>query len=667
MTSRRLLTASVCFMAAAAPALAQTLNYKEFEDLFNEPVTTSATGSPQRRSEVPATMDIITAEDIRRSGAITIPQILSRVAGIDVYTWSKNSADVSIRGLNQGAVNRVMVMINGRENYTDGFGTFFWQFFPVRIDEIRQIEVIKGPNSALYGFNAAAGVINIITYNPQHEKVNAERLTMGTDGTQEVSAVQSTQWDKGGARISAFSSKVPTGDFHPAWPGDLTAAAPRSETRTANLDTQVQLGESTYVRLQSGASVGNLRSSFIMPIFTKYRILMNQAEITSETGIGDLRFFVSNNDYKLSDLRSSIGTGTSENSATVAKLQDVFKIGAADTFRIGVEYRHNVLPTSPKPTEVKSQTATVSGMWLHAFNENFTWLNAARFDRFMLDRSGSVLPGSPFTQRDYERSVTGTSFNSAMVYRPSQLDAFKLMTARGLQLPSLTELGAAVANYATTVIAGRQIPYTLYTLGNPNLNPSTTNHYEASYERQIPELTASGRIAVYHQDVKSLRDPGAPKQISWMSPDIVVKYEDMGDVRLNGLEVEGSGKFLSDWRWSANYAYEKVRNQNFIDDKKNFAQTTPRHKVNLSLGWSKGPWETDAFLRYVSSANLYEQKGALNIYELQESGPVWALSQRVAYQFTPKLRTELVVSSKFADNTLYTEKARAILSLVGSF
>ena len=666
MKLRNVLAASVCFVAAAVPALAQTLNYKEFEDLFGEPVTTSATGTPQRRSEVPATMNIITAEDIRRSGAITIPQILSRIAGIDVYTWSKNSADVSIRGLNQGAVNRVMVMINGRENYTDGLGTFFWQFFPVRLDEIRQIEVIKGPNSALYGFNAAAGVINIITYNPQHEKVNAERLTMGTEGTQEVSAVQSAQWDKGGARISAFSSKVPAGDFHPAWPGDLRAAAPHSETRTANLDSQVQLGDSTYVRLQSGVSVGNLRSTFILPIFTKYRVLMNQAEITSETGIGDLRFFVSNNDYELTDLRSSIATGTTQNSVTVAKLQDVFKIGAADTFRIGAEYRHNALPTSPKPAEVKSQTASVSSMWLHAFNENFTWLNAARFDRFTFERPGPVLPGSPFTLRDYDGSFTGTSFNSAMVYRPSQLDAFKLMASRGLQLPSLTELGASVANDATTVIAGRPIPFKLFTLGNPNLSPSTTEHYEASYERQIPELTASGRLAVYHQDVKSLRDPGAPRRISMMSPDIIVKYEDTGDVRLNGLEVEGSGKFLGDWRWSANYAYEKVRNQNFADNTKNYAQTTPRHKVNLSIGWSKGPWETDAFVRYVSSANLYEQV-ALNTYALQESGPVWALSQRVAYQFTPNLRTELVVSSRFADNTLYTEKARAVLSLVGNF
>ena len=100
MKPKHVLFISICLIAASAPAPADTLNYQLFEELFDEPVTTSAIGSPQRQSEVPATMNIITAEDIRRSGAITIPQILSRVAGLDLYTWSSNSAEIAIRGLN---------------------------------------------------------------------------------------------------------------------------------------------------------------------------------------------------------------------------------------------------------------------------------------------------------------------------------------------------------------------------------------------------------------------------------------------------------------------------------------------------------------------------------------------------------------------------------------
>ncbi len=164
------------------PAAAQTFDYGAFEQIFDEPVTTSATGKPQRKSEAPATMDIITAEDIRRSGAITIPQLLARLSRIDVYTWSQGSADVAVGGLNQGTSSRVMVLVNGRETYQDALGALAWQQIPVTLDEIRQIEVIKGPNSALFGFNAYAGVINIITNNPEFDTTNAARGTIGTNG-----------------------------------------------------------------------------------------------------------------------------------------------------------------------------------------------------------------------------------------------------------------------------------------------------------------------------------------------------------------------------------------------------------------------------------------------------------------------------------------------------
>src|SRR5471032_1700683 len=69
------------------PANAQSMDYGSLEKLFGEAVTTSATGSPQRASDVPANMEIITADDIRRSGADNIPDILQFVAGVDVRRY----------------------------------------------------------------------------------------------------------------------------------------------------------------------------------------------------------------------------------------------------------------------------------------------------------------------------------------------------------------------------------------------------------------------------------------------------------------------------------------------------------------------------------------------------------------------------------------------------
>ena len=172
--NKSLLLSTVCaaVLLAGVPAQAQTVNYGGLQEMFGEAVTTSATGKPQRESEVPATMEIITADDIRRSGATNLPTILSRLSGVDVWNYGPTSSDVSIRGYSQPYSPRQLVLINGRQVYLDTYGYTAWQTLPIDISEIRQIEVVKGPNTALFGFNAASGVINIITFNPLYDNVN---------------------------------------------------------------------------------------------------------------------------------------------------------------------------------------------------------------------------------------------------------------------------------------------------------------------------------------------------------------------------------------------------------------------------------------------------------------------------------------------------------------
>lgn len=87
-------------LAAAAPAYAQNMDYGALEDMFGEPVTTSATGSPQRASDVPVAMTIISGEEIRRSGALNLAEALRGRAGIDVNRWAAQNYDVAIRGGN---------------------------------------------------------------------------------------------------------------------------------------------------------------------------------------------------------------------------------------------------------------------------------------------------------------------------------------------------------------------------------------------------------------------------------------------------------------------------------------------------------------------------------------------------------------------------------------
>ena len=81
-------------------AHAQSVNYSTMSDIFGEPVTTSANGSPQRESEVPVNMEILTAEDIEQSGARTLPEVLRFVPGVDVRRYTFGHYEVSFRGYN---------------------------------------------------------------------------------------------------------------------------------------------------------------------------------------------------------------------------------------------------------------------------------------------------------------------------------------------------------------------------------------------------------------------------------------------------------------------------------------------------------------------------------------------------------------------------------------
>ena len=97
------------------------------------------------------------------SGAATVPEILRRVPGIDVAEMNPSDTNISIRGFNRRVANKVLVLVDGRSVYQDFLGTTLWPLLDVAVQDISRIEVIRGPGSALYGANAFAGVVNIIT------------------------------------------------------------------------------------------------------------------------------------------------------------------------------------------------------------------------------------------------------------------------------------------------------------------------------------------------------------------------------------------------------------------------------------------------------------------------------------------------------------------------
>jgi iron complex outermembrane receptor protein len=154
-------------MLTGWPSLAQQstdLSQASLEDLMNIQVT-SVSKKEQKLSQAGAAIFVITQEDIRRSGATNIPDLLRLAPGVDVARVSANQWAISIRGFSDLFANKVLVLIDGRSVYSPSFSGVFWDMVNVPVEDIDRIEVIRGPGGTVWGANAVNGVINIITKN----------------------------------------------------------------------------------------------------------------------------------------------------------------------------------------------------------------------------------------------------------------------------------------------------------------------------------------------------------------------------------------------------------------------------------------------------------------------------------------------------------------------
>src|ERR1700723_2854557 len=139
---------------------------RSLEDLMNIEVT-SVSKKEQKLSRTASAVFVITQEDIRRSGATNIPDLLRMVPGLDVAQINANTWAISARGLNGRFSNELLVLLDGRSLYTPTTGGVNWDTQDVPLEDIERIEVIRGPGGTVWGANAVNSVINIITKKAQ--------------------------------------------------------------------------------------------------------------------------------------------------------------------------------------------------------------------------------------------------------------------------------------------------------------------------------------------------------------------------------------------------------------------------------------------------------------------------------------------------------------------
>ncbi|MDB5408250.1 MAG: TonB-dependent receptor, plug [Rhodospirillales bacterium] len=174
-----LAVALVSVGVARAQSLEELRNLS-IDDLANIEIT-SVSKRPEALSQAPSAIFVITADDIRRSGAASLPEALRLAPNLEVARINSQDYTISARGFNSAnAADKLLVLIDGRSIYSPFFHNVNWNQNEVMLDDVDRIEVISGPGGTLWGANAVNGVINIITKSSQETQGGLVDLKYGS-------------------------------------------------------------------------------------------------------------------------------------------------------------------------------------------------------------------------------------------------------------------------------------------------------------------------------------------------------------------------------------------------------------------------------------------------------------------------------------------------------
>jgi len=652
---------TACAIVSGAPAVAQTIDYGTLEEMFGEPVTASATGKPQRAGEAPVTLEIISQDEIRRTGATNIPDVLQRVVGLDVWRFGAGQAEVAVRGANSTVSPRLLVLLNGRQVYLDHYGYTSWHDLPVTLAEIRQIEVVKGPNTALFGFNAVGGIVNIITYDPLKDSVSNVTVRGGTQDFREVSATANVKLGpKIGLQLSA--SGYNGDDFDKGF-----SAAELAQGR--NVDQQRRMGRANarvQVTPDSQLDVELTASEYEQSLFNiGYSFLAASQELWSgkasyavNTGLGliEATIYQNNAEFTYNGV-ATINNGivspalVAENKVTVARIQDLFKLGAQHSVRIAAEYRRNELeqPSGPDFT-VGYDVYSASAMWDWAVADGLSLVNAVRLDHLRLERNGMTTAASPYGNDDYDRTSSEFSFNSGLVWAVTGVDTVRLSAARGVQVPSLFQYGQNL-NFGMSL-----------RVGNPDIDPTIVTNYELAWDHGLSGIDGKLRTAVFHQTNRDMMAAARTSVNRAVTPPAIVQVPvNLGDTTISGLELSLEGRIGAAWSWKAGYAYQTVDDDfDLTQTEHNFEDSSPEHKLSAEIGYTAGAFEANLFGLYVSGTEML--RGAT----LVDISSYLYLAGRIGYHLTDDVTVALSAFNATRDDAQLTSGLKEERRVFGS-
>ncbi len=515
-------------LLVAVPALAETdLTRLSLEELMATEIT-SAAKKGQRLSDAAAAISVISHEDIRRSGATSIPELLRQVPGVQVSRIDASRYAVSIRGFSSRFCGKLLVLLDGRTLYTPLFSGVYWEAQDVLLEDVERIEVIRGPGGALWGANAVNGVINIITRDSGQTQNTYLEARAGTQGKGGAARYGGAFGEDGHFRLYAKLDEhaeldaASGGNAHDAW--HQGRAGFRADLAPSPRD-HITLQGDLYEK-KADQTVGVSPPPFGFTAFVADTAKLNGDNLTfrwkrdlSEGEDWQLQAYYDRTRANDAVLEQSIDTLDLE-------FQHRFQLRAGQELTWGLGYRH--------VADELNGTSTLG--FTPGKRDTGLYSLFAQYESRLRDDLRLTL-GSKFEHNDFSGFEYQPS--ARLLWQATQTDTFWGAVSRAVKTPSRV-LHDGKLNY---LVLGANV---FSIQGNPNLQSETLLAWELGYRGQFGPNFNLDATAFYNEYDKLLsRESVTP---------FATTYGNLLEGRTYGLELAASWQVTPTWRLQGNYS-----------------------------------------------------------------------------------------------------------------
>ncbi|MGE0445312.1 MAG: TonB-dependent receptor plug domain-containing protein [Vicinamibacterales bacterium] len=578
-------------LLAAVPLAAQTPSLDELslQDLLAVEVT-SVARKEQTIARTAAAVYVITADDIRRSGATTLPDVLRMAPGFSVSQLNAGAWSVTSRGFGGLYANKLLVLIDGRSVYSPITGGIDWDMQLVPLDTIEQVEVIRGPGGSLWGANAVNGVINIITKRADATQGGRVGVVTSTyePGTTDLSY---------GSRLGSVYSVTRARYVQRRTPGEQAGFDDADGAESFFARQRFDWGQRGVNRFSLDGSVqgGTLRLVASTPTFTPP--FADEHVRVTDTRSGHLRFAWdhTHNSRAETSLQAYYSGGSRINSFSGNRWHSLDldirhrrALGSRHDVVSGVQYRYTLLHDVPSIYS-----------WRSDGDEPARLATGFVQDEIALGRAVRVIPGVKLEHNGDTGLEAQPSLRALWMPTPSQ--SVWAAASRAVRTPNRQDLGMHLA--VAVIPAPTPLPLVLTVDGNPAIRSEVAKAYEVGYRFSRPRFSVdvTAYVTRYADLVASVEgEPEPGFELGRAVLRLPIRFVNADTVKGNGTEVAISWLPRDWWQIAGSYTLVDVDKEDAFTDSPNNGAVAP-HQFHARTSFELGHGvEASALFYHVS-------------------------------------------------------------------